>query len=287
MDEKKLKRRFVTAALYFVIAAAVLIGGVATYAWFTSNRQVDTSIATARTGDESIELLVSSTGGADFRGETEAAITQINQHDNEYLMPVSTADLRTFVAPSAHNGAGNPTAFAPVENEANYYHGRIWLRAGGGGVPEGSRLALYLDQRSATGGLLVQKSDDDSLLLNAARLGLTLEDGESVIFKLSDDENPEDERTDNTYFGDELQQSGTVINGSVSLTSTVPDPAVPLASRALADDGTLGTPLGYLEFDRIYALDVYFYLEGCDPDCVNSISFDGSDLHLAFYGVLY
>jgi hypothetical protein len=42
----------------------------------------------------------------------------------------------------------------------------------------------------------------------------------------------------------------------------------------------------YLELNQIYAVDIYFYLEGCDPDCSDSVSLDGADLHLAFYGVL-
>ena len=286
MDEKLLKRRFVTAAVLVAVAAALLVGGVATYAWFTSSQQVDTSVAAARTGEETVELLLSSTGGADFRGAPEASISQVNQSDSGRLMPVSTADLRVFVAAAAYNSAGYPTAYAPVENEANYYHGRIWLRAGGDGVPEGSRLALYLDQRSASGGILAQKFDDNSLILNAARLGLVLEDGARVIFRLSEEENPDGARMNNTFLGDELQADGVVIDGSASPAAAVADPAVALASRAIEDNGALGTPLGYLDFDRIYMLDVYFWLEGCDPDCVESISFDGSDLHLAFYGVL-
>ena len=90
----------------------------------------------------------------------------------------------------------------------------------------------------------------------------------------------------NTYFADSLQQEGIVIDGSGASVAAVPDPSVPVPSRAIDDNSALGMPLGYLAIGRIYALDVYFYLEGCDPDCVDSISFDGSDLHLAFYGVL-
>ena len=286
MDEKLLKRRFFTAAVLVAVAAALLVGGVATYAWFTSNQQVNTSRAAARTGEETVELLLSSTGGADFRGASEAAITQLNSSDSGRLMPVSTADLRTFFAASAYNAEGYPTAFAPVQGETNYYHGRIWLRASGDGVPAGSRMAVYLDERAESGGILVRKSDDESLLLNAARLGLALESGDSVIFYLSGDQNPDGARMNNTFLGGELQREGIVLSASGETVAAVPDPAVPVSSRAISGTGTLGTPLGYLEFDRIYALDVYFWLEGCDPDCFDSIAFDGSDLHLAFYGVL-
>ena len=36
---------------------------------------------------------------------------------------------------------------------------------------------------------------------------------------------------------------------------------------------------------RSYPVDIYFYLEGCDPDCSDDISYQGVELHLAFYGV--
>ncbi len=286
MEQKQLKRRFLTAAVLVAVAAALLVGGVATYAWFTSNQQVGTSRAVSSTGQESIELLISSTGGADFKGSSVADITQVNQSNSLVLMPVSTADLNTFYTAAAYNGEGYPSDYKPVEDEQNYYHGRIWLRASGDGVAAGSQMALYLDQREASGGLLAQKTADQSLLLNAARLGLVLEGGSRAIFYLSDEKNPIGERLNNTYFGETLQAENIVIAASGSGYRAAADPAMPISASALGDDGLLGTPLGYLDFDRIYALDVYFYLEGCDPDCYDSISFDASDLHLAFYGVL-
>ena len=286
METKQIRKRFVTIAVLAVAAFALLMGGVATYAWFTSNQRVGTSRAEARTGEENVELLVSSTGGADFRGSDVADIVQLNKTDSEFLLPVSTADLVNFVLPSAYNGDGFPTAYSPVENEANYYHGRIYLRAGAGGVSTGSQMAVYLDQRAAAGGILVQKGEEESLLLNAARLGLALEGGERVIFYLSEETNPEGARMNNTILDGSLQREGVVLRSGGGRIDAVADPAVPVSSRSISDSGMLGTPLGYLELGRIYALDVYFYLEGCDPDCWDSIYFDASTLHLAFYGVL-
>ena len=43
---------------------AILALGAATYAWFTSNRAVSTSTASARTGEETLELQLSSRGGS-------------------------------------------------------------------------------------------------------------------------------------------------------------------------------------------------------------------------------
>ena len=45
-------------------------------------------------------------------------------------------------------------------------------------------------------------------------------------------------------------------------------------------------PLLTMEVNRIYPVDIYFYLEGCDPDCSNSIQYSTVDLQLGFYGVL-
>ena len=286
MEVKRVRRRMLTSALLLIIAAALLIGGIATYAWFTSNQKVNTTRATARTGEETIELLISSTGGADFRGASEAPIAQVNETNAEYLLPVSTADLATFVTASAYNQQGMPTAYVPVQNEANYFHGRVYLQAVGEGLSEGSRVALYLDQTAAAGGVLVRKSEDTSLLLNAARLGLSMEDAAPVIFYLSSETNPDGGRERNTILNGELQPEGIVLDGSGASVAAVPDPAVALSARALSESGALGTPIAYMDFGRIYALDVYFYLEGCDPDCCDRIFFDGSDLHLAFYGVL-
>ena len=41
-----------------------------------------------------------------------------------------------------------------------------------------------------------------------------------------------------------------------------------------------------MQIGKIYSLDIYFYLEGCDPDCTDSVSFNTADLQLSFYGVL-
>ena len=95
----------------------------ATYAWFTTNRQVSTSTASARTGTESLTLEISSSGGSRFQNMTNAPITQVNGSDASKLLPVSTADLVNFVyTPSTIENQA--VHFEKVENEAYYYHGR-------------------------------------------------------------------------------------------------------------------------------------------------------------------
>ena len=98
---------------------AVLALAFATYAWFTTNRAVSTSTATARTGEEELELQISSQGGSDFTDMDTVPIRQINQTDAGYLMPVSTDDLVSFVySPITQDGMA--TVFRLVENEQYY-----------------------------------------------------------------------------------------------------------------------------------------------------------------------
>ncbi|MFQ9547592.1 MAG: hypothetical protein ACLRZ6_06905 [Lachnospiraceae bacterium] len=40
-----------------------------------------------------------------------------------------------------------------------------------------------------------------------------------------------------------------------------------------------------MNLNQIYPVDVYFYLEGCDPDCSDAITHNEADLYLAFYGI--
>lgn len=259
----------------------------ATYAWFTVNRVVSTDKVDARSGTEELELQVSATGGSGFRGSEEAAIVQVNGTDRTALMPVSTADLKTFVySPGTVNG--NASSFRQVTGEQYYYHGRVYIRAKAQGQTNGSRMALYLDQSSDAGGNLAAAASGQ--LLNAARLGLTFDNGNPVIFSLSDKGNVSSDQVRNTVIGGTKLGDNMVLTGTGGTVRQAKDPSVSLNTCTIQMNGDNivlpDKPLIYMELGKIYTLDIYFYLEGCDPDCSNSISYDGADLHLAFYGIL-
>ena len=57
----------------------------ATYAWFTTNRQVSTSAASARTGTESLTLEISSSGGGQRFGCVEAS-TGVHSGSGEFCI---------------------------------------------------------------------------------------------------------------------------------------------------------------------------------------------------------
>lgn len=265
---------------------AVLAFTFATLAWFTANRAVQTNTATARTGDETLELQISSSGGSSFKSVETAQITQINQTNSEILLPVSTADLNSFVyAPFTKDGKAS--AFKKVDDEANYYHGRVYLRAEGEGWPEGSRMNLYLDQSD---GLLGEAAD--GYLLNASRLGLIFNGDTSnpIILRLSESENPENAQIYNTEVNGKILGKNQVLGYNDSGVFAIEDPSVSISEYTIDfSENQMKLPsraLMNMELGKIYPVDIYFYLEGCDPDCCESIQLNEAELHLAFYGVL-
>lgn len=218
-----------------------------------------------------------------------AAITQVNQTDTEQLMPVSTADLQHFVYVPV-TVSGKAQSFAPVDekSEPKYYHGRIYLRAVGNGLSSESKMDLYLDQSN---GILGENLDGN--LLNAARLGLKFDGSGSseVIMRLSESSNDPSERAYNTVVNGVTLGDGQVLRSQgTSEVQVVTDPSAPVSDYTVTfqNNGIQmpGKSLLTMELGKIYTVDVYFYLEGCDPDCSDSVSFDQSELYLGFYGVL-
>ncbi len=288
-EEKKFGIGFILKTAFSLVTtlAMLLSFTAATYAWFSSNGLVSTDRVSGRSGTDEVELQISRTGGNDFQGGKEAPLVQVNSSSSELLMPVSTSDLRTFVInPGIVDGKA--TYFEKIQNEKNIYHGRIYLRAAAQGHGENARLALYLDGSEAAGGSLI--SGMKGLIANAARLGLTFDGGNSKILRLSEASNPNGQQTMNTMVNGVEVKAGQVINGSANPMQIVGDPSQPIANYMVGEDGLTGNaslqPLIMMELNRVYAVDVYFYLEGCDPDCTDVARLDSLNLHLAFYGVL-
>lgn len=129
-------------------------------------------------------------------------------------------------------------------------------------------------------------------LLTASRLGLVFDGATSsaVILRLTEDESsPEpaglqhgNKRPDSWKQPGAQYQNGTV--------SAATDPSQPIADYTVSftsDSISLPSrPLLTMNLNQIYTLDIYFYLEGCDPDCSDGISQDMADIHLAFFGAL-
>lgn len=283
-----LKKFNKTFMLWSIAVSLVLMIGLlttVTFAWFSSNKTVDTDRASARSGEDTLELFIGSTSDS-FSEEHECAIVQVNQTSATELLPVSTSNLKDFVYNPVSSGE-NAAVFAPVKNEAYFYHGRVYLVAQTKGEMPGRKVQLYLDEDEEAGGSIV--SAQSGYLLNAARLGLTFDGENPVIFSLSDQNNAEKDQVRNTSIGGVILEDGHVLELQGDAVVGVADPAVPISAYKIEMDDTSVTlpekPLIEMELNHVYQVDIYFYLEGCDPDCSDSISLHEAELYLAFYGI--
>lgn len=279
-----MKQAFRNWFLCVTAIAALLSLTAATYAWFTSNQAVSTTMASARTAEESLELQISSDGST-FSNASPVSIAQVNQTSLTNLLPVSTADLTNFIyAPSTVSDMA--VTFEPVTDEQYYYHGRIYLRALAQGLSSDTTLSLYFDQ---TDGLLGK--DVNGTLLNAARLGLVFNNDytSSVILRLSESQNASGQQIFNTVVGGVTLGANQVLSWNGSSVFAVADPSVQIADYTVtfgaSDMSVPQRPLCVMNLNQIYPVDVYFYLEGCDPDCSDAITHNEADLYLAFYGI--
>lgn len=266
-------------ALIISLLVTLILATVATYAWFTDNHAVDTTRAAAKTDSSKLELAIAGSAGELAAGKQvqECAITPVNavakdlKNGSVVLLPVSTADLKTFV----YNQT--PTKFPPIDvdgdtaRDKRLYHGVVYLEAIGENQPDGASMDVYFDSATDLGSKLVASTGGD--FIKAARLGLTFDGNNPRIFNLDGNGSP-------------------VRNASGGLAA---DPSTTLDRFTVNSDDLSNrpeTPLINLPLNQVCKVDVYFYLEGEDPDCVEKIDSkhaaagDGADLFLAFYGIL-
>jgi hypothetical protein len=279
---------------FFVTILALLLSvSAATYAWFTSNRVAGTDQISARSDSDTVELLIASSESGLTSGKNETDLSSVGTGSLTNLLPVSTSDLAIFLynpstAYDEQSGGEYTSNFVVAEDDSRYYHGRVYLRASADGSHEGERMALYLDQSTTSGGILAQASEGN--LLKAARLGLTFDQTNPVIFRGSEDAGNAADQARNTMLNGKVLSDDQVLTWQNGTVTSTKDPAVSLDSYTITLDGNQARlpqqPILYLELNRTYAVDVYFYLEGCDPDCSNEVWYNRADLHLAFYGIL-
>lgn len=271
----------------FILLIALTLT-TATFAWFTANRKVQTDRITARSGAVNVELQISRTGGAGFSpgtGEDEAGnrIGQVALNDQDKdkpLMPVSTADLTHFWSAITFDTERRANGFALDGEGKYYYHDTVYLRAVGKDMPADTQLDLFLE--SDAGKFPIVRSEDGKML-TAARLGLVIGGESPRIIKLS----AVDSDAQTTYLNGALLPAGYVLGYADGAPVGVPDPSVTLDSLRFDPADLTRRPLTAMKLNQIYQVDVYFYLEGCDPDCrVETVALTDAYLQLAFYGML-
>lgn len=107
--------------------------------------------------------------------------------------------------------------------------------------------------------------------------------------RVSEETNPEQNRTVNTVLNGSRLAEGQVIDSSGSSLTAVDDPSEAMADYTVGAEGLADNTVKSLftmNLNQIYEVDIYFYMEGCDPDCSDVTQLDELDFHLSFYGIL-
>ena len=275
-------------ALVMVALAATL--GVATYAWFTSNMKVNTNSVSVHSDTSKLLLELGDASRGSWSQQGAVSLVS-NASGTVTLYPVSTFDLNGFAACAQNNSAGDASVFEQAkDNGSAYYHGWIDLRptiTGTGASKVKGKVSLYLAES------LVPQGTDAELLC-AARVGIKISSGNQVlatnIFELdSSDGGHRGEHPATAPAGLAGYTDGMLLgwqNGQLACGANVmQDPA----SFTLDTSETATRPqnaLATLALGQTYRLDIYYYIEGTDPDSASYLYQDPGTLHLALFATL-
>ena len=296
-------------ALVMVALAATL--GAATYAWFTNNMKVNTNSVSVHSDTSKLVLELGDADRGSWSQQGDVSLTS-NATGAVTLYPVSTFDLNGFAACAQNNSAGDATVFEQAkDNGSAFYHGWIDLRptiTGTGASKVRGKVNLYLAEslvpqgadaellRAARVGIKISSSNQvlATWLLRAARVGIKISSSNQVlatnIFELdSSDSGHRGEHPTTAPAGLAGYADGMLLgwqNGQLACgTNVTQDPAaftLDTSETATRPQNTLAT----LALGQTYRLDIYYYIEGTDPDSADYLYQDPGTLHLALFATL-
>lgn len=275
-------------ALVMVALAATL--GAATYAWFTNNMKVNTNSVSVHSDTSKLVLELGDADAGSWSQQGDASLAS-TASGAATLYPVSTFDLNGFAACAQNNSAGDATVFEQAkDNGSVFYHGWIDLRptiTGTGASKVKGKVSLYLAES-----LVPQGADAE--LLRAARAGIKISSGGQVlatnIFELdSSDSGHRGEHPTTAPAGLAGYADGMLLgwqNGQLACGADVKrNPAaftLDAGETATRPQNSLAT----LALGQTYRLDIYYYIEGTDPDSADYLHQDPGTLHLALFATL-
>ena len=275
-------------ALVMVALAATL--GAATYAWFTSNMKANTNSVSVHSDTSKLVLEL---GDADAGSWSQAGDASLSSTANgaATLYPVSTFDLNGFAACAQNNADGDATVFEQAkDNGSAYYHGWIDVRptiTGTGASKVKGKVSLYLAES-----LVPQGADAE--LLRAARVGIKISSGGQVlatnIFELdSSDSGHRGEHPTTAPAGLAGYTDGMLLgwqNGQLACGADVKQDPAAFTLDASETAARPQNALATLALGQAYRLDIYYYIEGTDPDSADYLHQDPGTLHLAIFATL-
>lgn len=282
------RRAHAHIVLVMVALAATL--SAATYAWFTSNMKVNTNSVSVHSDTSKLVLELGDADRGSWSQQGDASLAS-TANGAVTLYPVSTFDLNGFAACAQNNSNGDATVFEQAkDNGSAFYHGWIDLRptiTGTGANKVKGKVSLYLAES-----LVPQGADAE--LLRAARVGIKISSGSQVlatnIFELdSSDSGHRGEHPMTVPAGLAGYADGMLLgwqNGQLACGANVTqDPAaftLDAGETAERPQNSLAT----LALGQTYRLDIYYYIEGTDPDSADYLHQDPGTLHLALFATL-
>ena len=278
------------AYIVLVMVALAATLGAATYAWFTSNMKVNTNSVSVHSDTSKLLLELGDASRGSWSQQGDVSLVS-NASGTVTLYPVSTFDLNGFAACAQNNSAGDASVFEQAkDNGSAFYHGWIDLRptiTGAGASKVKGKVSLYLAES-----LVPQGTDAE--LLRAARVGIKISSGNQVlatnIFELdSSDGGHRGEHPATAPAGLAGYTDGMLLgwqNGQLACGADVKqDPAaftLDTSETATRPQNALAT----LALGQAYRLDIYYYIEGTDPDSADYLHQDSGTLHLALFATL-
>ena len=275
-------------ALVMVALAATL--GAATYAWFTSNMKVNTNSVSVHSDTSKLVLELGDADAGSWSQQGDASLAS-TASGSATLYPVSTFDLNGFAACAQNNSSGDATVFEQAkDNGSAYYHGWVDLRptiTGTGASKVKGKVSLYLAES-----LVPQGADAE--LLRAARVGIKISNGSQVlatnIFELdSSDSGHRGEHPTTAPAGLAGYTDGMLLgwqNGQLACGADVKQDPAAFTLDASETAARPQNALATLALGQTYRLDIYYYIEGTDPDSADYLHQDPGTLHLALFATL-
>lgn len=278
------------AYIVLVMVALAATLSAATYAWFTSNMKVNTNSVSVHSDTSKLVLELGDADAGSWSQQGDASLAS-TANGAATLYPVSTFDLNGFAACAQNNSNGDATVFEQSkDNGSAFYHGWIDLRptiTGTGANKVKGKVSLYLAESLAPQGA-------DAELLRAARVGIRISSGSQMlatnIFELdSSDSGHRGEHPTTAPVGLAGYADGMLLgwqNGQLACGANVTqDPAtftLDTSETAERPQNSLAT----LALGQTYRLDIYYYIEGTDPDSADYLHQDPGTLHLALFATL-
>ena len=290
-DQKRQRERTVRrsrAYIALVMLALVAVLGAATYAWFTNNMKVNTNSVSVHSDTSELALELGDADTGSWSSSGDAALSTSSPSDLT-LYPVSTFDLDGFAECVQNGSSGNATYFEQAADGEHFYHGWIDVRAsvtGSGSSKVSGKVNLYLDGSLAPEGA-------DATLLRAARVGIKVSSGGQVlatdIFELDGSDGGHRSEHPATVPGLAGYTDGMLLgwqNGALACGADIKQDPISYTIDTSESAGRPQNALVTMALGQTYRLDVYYYIEGTDPDSADYLYKSAGTLNLGLFATL-